>query len=158
MSNLIPTTWKDSVEQLRGNVLDLFDRWMPPMLRRDREQSPSLWPYNLFSQGGPAVEVTEDAESVHVNAEMPGLDEKDFSVEIQNDRLVLRGEKKASHEEKRRDYHFSECTYGAFTRCIPLPCEVDADKASAVYRKGILAITLPKTPESKARRIKVEVA
>jgi len=163
MSNLIPTTWKDSVEQLRGNVLDVFDGlrhngWMPPMFRREREQSPSLWPYTLFAQGGPAIDVTEDAEAVHVHAEMPGLDKKDFSAEILDDRLILRGEKKATHEEKRRDYHFSECSYGSFSRYVPLPCEVDADRASAQYSKGVLAITLPKTPQSKARKIKVDVA
>jgi len=86
------------------------------------------------------------------------LTEKDFSVELSGDRLVLKGEKKANREEKKRDYHYAECSYGSFTRSIPLPCEVDADKASARYARGVLIVTLPKTEAAKARRVKVDVS
>lgn len=163
MSNLIPTTWRNSVEHWRENAADALDglsrrHWWPPMRRRDRELAGAFWPNTLFFQGGPDVDVTEDAEAVHVHAELPGLDEKDFSVEILNDLLVLRGEKKVSHSEKKRDYHLSECSYGSFTRTVPLPCEIDAGKTSAHYAKGVLTVTLPKTPQSRARRIEVNIA
>lgn len=158
MSNLIPASWRDSAEQLRDNVLDVFDRWLPQRHRRMRDDDSVWWPTSLLAQGGPAVDVIEEEDSVRVTAELPGLSEKDFTVEIQGDRLLLRGEKKASREEKKRDYYFSECSYGSFSRSIGLPCEVDAAKAGAKYKNGVLEVTLPKTEQAKKRYVKVNVS
>jgi HSP20 family protein len=156
MPNLIPVNWRDSVDTLRDNVLGVFDRWFPARPRRAGEEF--LWPSTLLAQGGPAVDVVEDDDAVRVTAELPGLDEKDFTVEVRNDRLILRGEKRAGREEKKRDYYYSECSYGSFTRSVPLPCEVNADKATANYKHGVLHVTLPKTEPGKAKRVKVDVS
>jgi len=157
MSNLMPATWRGSVEQLRDNVMGLFDRWLP---QRRREYGPATtqwqWPTALFA-GGPNIDVYEDADAVRVTAELPGLDEKDFEVEVCEDRLLLHGERKANREEKKRNYYYSECTYGAFSRTIPLPAGLDAAKAEAEYKKGVLTVTLPKTEQAKAKRVKIEV-
>jgi HSP20 family protein len=158
MSNLIPSGWKDSVEQLRNGVLDVFDRWLPQRHRREGERNEFLWPGTFLAQGGPAVDVIEDDAAVRVTAELPGLDEKDFHIEVRNDRLILRGEKKSSREEKKRDCFFSECSYGSFSRSIALPCEVDADKATANYKNGVLNITLPKVEGAQPKRIKVNIS
>ncbi len=158
MPNMVPVTWRRSIGQLRDNITDAFERWLPR--RSDADKGPlegGTWPTSLFTQAGPALDVTEDDDTIQVTAELPGLSEKDFTVELSGDRLVLRGEKKASREEKKRNYHFAECSYGSFTRSVPLPCEVDRGKASAKYKQGVLAITLPKTETAKAKRVKINV-
>ena len=158
MSNLIPNNLKDSVEHLRENVMDVFDRWIPKRLKPLNDDHAPLGPSTLFAQGGPAIDVAEDDEAIRVTAELPGLDENDFSVELRDNRLILRGEKKSCCEEKDRNYHFSECSYGTFTRSVPLPCEIDADKVTAHYKHGVLNITLPKTERSQAKKIKIDVS
>jgi len=157
MSNLVPVSWRNSIDDLRRSVLDTFDRWLPQRFRREVSPDDAFWPNTLLMAGGPAVDVTEDDHSVIVTAEMPGLDKKDFTLEIEGDRLVLRGEKKAAREEKNRSYYYSECAYGSFARSIPLPCEVDVEKADATYKHGVLHVKLPKTEAAKARRITVTV-
>jgi len=107
---------------------------------------------------GPAVDIEDCADEVIVTAEMPGLDKKDFEVEVEVDRLILRGEKKASKEKREGNYYYSETSYGSFHRVIPLPSEVDRDKADATYKHGVLKVKLPKTEEAKGRRITVKVS
>jgi len=85
------------------------------------------------------------------------LSEKDIHVDLDGQRLVLRGEKKATHEDRRGTYYYSECRYGSFYRAIPLPCEVDADKVNATCKNGVLRVQLPKTASSKAKRIPVSI-
>lgn len=158
MSNLVPVPLRDSLERFRRSVLDLFENWLPGERQSGLTRESTFWPTAFFSMGGPAVDVLEDDDSVRVIAELPGLDEKDFSVEVEGSRLLLRGEKKTSREHKDRNCYYSECSYGSFSRVIPLPCDVQADKASATYKKGVLEVVLPKTEEAKSKRIKVQVS
>lgn len=159
MPNLTPSTWRRSIEQLRDNVVDTFDRWLPQR-SEDRETAlgRDAWPLSLFTHAGPPVDLVEHDDKVEVTAELPGLSEEDFSVELSGDRLILKGEKKANREEKKRDYYYAECSYGSFTRSIPLPCGVDIDKATAKYTRGVLNVTLPKAETAKAKRVKVDVS
>jgi len=154
MSNLVPQSWREGVENLRSGVMDAFDRWLPHRSESKTLSRPESWPMAFFAHGGPAVDIAEDADSVRVTAELPGLSEKDFSVELREDHLVLKGEKKARHEDKKRDYYYSESSYGSFSRVIPLPCEVDGDKVVAKYKHGVLNITLPKTEAAKTTRVR----
>jgi HSP20 family protein len=112
-----------------------------------------------FGSGGfrPEVEVKETSKEVRVSAELPGLDEKDIHVSVADGMLVIEGHKQEEHEEEKGSYYHSERTYGAFRRSIPLPAEVDADHASATFKKGVLKISLPKDPKAEARRRKIEV-
>lgn len=158
MTKRLPETVKESVGHLRNNVMTAFDRWLPERFKKDHDGEELLWPGSVFTLGGPPVDVTEDAEAVYVVAELPGLSQKDFSVQLEKRRLILRGEKKAGHEERRREGYFSECSYGSFTRTIPLPCEIDADKVSAKYKHGVLTVTLPKTEEARAHRVNVTIS
>jgi len=155
MSNLIPVTWRDSAERLRDNVMSVFDRWLPQ--RHESAHEEGAWPLSFFTHHGPAIEVSDDDDAVRVTAELPGLEKGDFNVDLYEDRLVLRGEKKAHHETKERGYHMTECSYGSFTRSIPLRPEIDRDKVTAEYKRGILRVTLPKTEAAKAKRVKVNV-
>jgi HSP20 family protein len=92
---------------------------------------------------------------VRVSAELPGMDEKDVEVLVDNDVLTIRGEKKSEHEDQGR--RFSERYYGRFERAIALPFEVDEEKAEASFKNGVLTVTLPKSATAKdtAKRIAI---
>jgi HSP20 family protein len=105
-----------------------------------------------FPMFSPRVDVTETDKEVKVSAELPGLDEEEIDVSLSRDTLTIRGEKKREEEEKRRNYYRAERAYGVFRRTVPLPTPVDADKADAVFRKGILTVTLPKASTVEGRK------
>jgi HSP20 family protein len=100
----------------------------------------------------PEVDVAETNKEVRVTAELPGMEEKDLEVSLIDGALTIKGEKREEHEEEKGDYYRSERQYGAFERMISLPSEVDADKAKASFKKGVLKITLPKTKEAQSNR------
>jgi HSP20 family protein len=100
----------------------------------------------------PSVDLAETDNEYVVTAEVPGLQEKDVEVILDNDVLTLRGEKRAEREEKKKNYHLTERSYGQFQRVIPLPHGVDREKAAASFKSGVLTITLPKTPEAKSNQ------
>lgn len=152
MPNLVPrNVWPGP--WLR-NVAGALDRWLPERLREGGEESDLL---SMFAQGGPAVDVVEEDDEVRVTADLPGVDKDDFQVEVVGNRVILRGEKKSTREEKKGGYSYSERSYGSFSRTIPLPAEVNPDQAEATFKNGELTIRLPKTEEAKARRVQVHV-
>jgi HSP20 family protein len=104
----------------------------------------------------PRVDVSETETDVHVSAELPGIEEKDIEVTLAQGVLTIRGEKKIEREEKDKNYHRVERSFGTFQRSVPLPAEVDQDKAEAVFKKGVLHITLPKAPGPNRKKISVK--
>jgi HSP20 family protein len=106
----------------------------------------------------PPVDVYEDEHSVTLKIEVPGIDEKDIDVRIENNVLTVHGERKFEKEEKEENFRRVERQYGSFTRTFTLPTTVDAEKVSANYDKGILKIALPKKAEAKPKQIKVNVS
>src|SRR4030081_2707608 len=109
------------------------------------------------SSFAPAVDVYEDEHNVTLKIEVPGIDEKDIDVRIENNTLTVHGERKIEKEEKEENYRRVERQYGSFTRTFNLPPTVDAENVQADYDKGILKITLPKKAEAKPKQIKVNV-
>jgi HSP20 family protein len=109
------------------------------------------------SSFAPAVDVYEDEHNVTLKIEVPGIDEKDIDVRIENNTLTVHGERKIEKEEKEENYRRVERQYGSFTRTFNLPPTVDAEKVQADYDKGVLRITLPKKAEAKPKQIKVNV-
>jgi len=105
----------------------------------------------------PPVDVYEDEHSVNLKIEVPGVDEKDIDVRIENNVLTVHGERKFEKEEKQENFRRVERQYGSFTRTFTLPTTVDAEKVAASYDKGILKIALPKKAEAKPKQIKVNV-
>lgn len=95
------------------------------------------------SSGFPRVEVIESERDVKVQAELPGMEEKDIEVTLHNGVLTIRGERQSENEDKHR--RVSERYYGQFDRRIVLPAEVDGDNVTASFQKGVLTVTLPKT-------------
>ena len=106
----------------------------------------------------PPVDVYEDEQNLTLRLEIPGVEESDLNVSVENNTLTVQGERKFEKEEKEENFHRIERRYGSFTRTFRLPNTVDADKVEASYDKGILKITLAKRAEAKPRQIKVGVA
>lgn len=105
----------------------------------------------------PPVDVYEDEHSVVLKLEVPGIDEKDIDVRIENNTLTVHGERKFEKEEKEENFRRVERQYGSFTRSFTLPNTVDAEQAQANYDKGVLKIRLAKKAEAKPKQIKVNV-
>jgi HSP20 family protein len=105
----------------------------------------------------PPVDVYEDEHNVILKIEVPGIDEKDIDVRIENNLLTVHGERKFEKEEKEENFRRVERQYGSFTRSFTLPTTVNADQAEAHYDKGILKIQLAKKAEAKPKQIKVNV-
>jgi HSP20 family protein len=109
------------------------------------------------SSFAPAVDVYEDEHTVALKIEVPGIDEKDIDVRLENNTLTVHGERKIENDEKEENYRRVERQYGSFTRTFTLPTTVDSEKVSASYDKGVLKIALPKKAEAKPKQIKVTV-
>ncbi len=105
----------------------------------------------------PLVDVYEDEHHITLKIEVPGIDEKDVDVQIENNTLTVHGERKFEKEEKEENYRRVERQYGSFTRSFTLPRTVDAEQVQAHYDKGILKIQLAKKAEAKPKQIKVNV-
>jgi HSP20 family protein len=112
----------------------------------------------LSSSGfAPPVDVYEDEHNITLKIEVPGIEEKDIDVRLQNNTLTVHGERKFEKEEKEENYRRVERQYGSFTRSFTLPNTVDSETVSASYDKGILKIKLAKKAEAKPKQIKVSV-
>ena len=109
-----------------------------------------------WSGGWPHVEISESEREVRICAELPGLEEDDVELLLEDDALVLRGEKRSeSRDDGTRQ--FSERFYGRFERHIPLPAEVEEDKVSASFRNGVLTVTMPKTARAQTRSRRIAI-
>ena len=103
----------------------------------------------------PSVDIYENKDHIVLEAELPGMNQEDFDLSIENNLLTLRGERKFEKTDENDNYHRVERSYGAFTRSFTLPQTVSAEGATAEYNNGVLRVTLPKREETKARRIQV---
>lgn len=105
----------------------------------------------------PAVDVYEDEKSIRVKMEVPGIEEKDIDIHLENNLLTVSGERKMESETKEENYHRIERSYGSFSRSFTLPSSVNPEDVKAAYGKGVLTITLGKRAETRPKQIKVEV-
>jgi HSP20 family protein len=115
---------------------------------------------HLGGNGGgfrPKVNVAETDTAVKVTAELPGLEEKDIEVSLDDNVLTIRGERKEETEKKGEGFYVKESSYGKFERRVPLPVDVESDKVDATYKKGVLTVSLPKSAKAKDARKKIPV-
>ncbi|RUU13442.1 Hsp20/alpha crystallin family protein [Mesorhizobium sp. M7A.T.Ca.TU.009.01.3.2] len=147
--SLFPDGDRDPFVSLHREVNRLFDDAFRSFGARLPAFSPS------FAATWPSVEISDTDKEVRVTAEIPGLDESDIEVLLDNGALKLKGEKRSETEDK--DRQFSERFYGRFERLIPLGYEVEEDKVNAAFKNGVLTVTLPKTEraQAKAKRIAI---
>ena len=139
----------------------LFDRfaggWGMPSLRRMFDAEPVFQYESSFTMPSPAVDISEDDGAYKVTAELPGMTEKEIEVVVSGDMLSIKGEKRLEKEQKEKNFHLSERSYGSFQRSFYVPDGVDRDKIAADFSKGVLTITMPKTAKAMEQTKKIEV-
>ena len=106
----------------------------------------------------PAVDIYEDPEKVVLKLEVPGIEEKDLDVRVENHTLTVKGERKFEKEEKEENFHRIERRYGSFYRAFTLPSTVDTENVGASYNAGVLKLELKKKPEAQPKQIKINIA
>jgi HSP20 family protein len=106
----------------------------------------------------PPVDVYEDNQKVVLKLEVPGIEEKDLDIRVENHTLTVKGERKFEKEEKEENFHRIERRYGSFYRAFTLPNTVDTENVEAKYNAGVLKLELKKKPEAQPKQIKVNVA
>ena len=139
-------------------LFDDFDRtlWSAPFPRRVFDIEP-FWERDWTLKAAPAVDVAEKDNAYEITAELPGLEEKNIEVKLTNGTLSITGEKREEKEEKTKDYHVKERSYGSFHRSFSVPDSVDAGKIEAKFKNGVLTVTLPKKVEAVVPAKKIEV-
>jgi HSP20 family protein len=130
------TPWFDDIDRY-------FDETFTPTRGQARE---GAW--------APRVDISEDDGKIVVKADLPGVEEKDVSVKVEDSVLTVSGERKFAKETEEENFHRVERTYGSFSRSFTLPETADTDKVSAKYDKGVLHISIPKV-ETKPKTAKV---
>lgn len=105
----------------------------------------------------PKINISETEKEIKVSAELPGMDEKEVFVEMEEGALSIRGEKKQENEEKGKNWHRIEQSYGAFHRLIPIPVNVDGAMVKATFKKGLLNVSIPKVEDKEKAKKKIEI-
>ena len=164
MRYLTPFKWgRRSVpagREFEAHPIDAFQKEMNRLfndfftgtgLRPWSEEMESLGAFN------PQVNMTEDEKSILVSAELPGLEEKDIEISLSKDSLTIKGEKKEEAEHKDKEAYYLERSFGSFTRVLPIPKDVNTEKAEASFKKGVLTISLPKLEKEKQSQKKIKI-
>lgn len=159
----VPQVWRP-LDSLRREVDRLFDDfgsdfWRSPFRRQALDMEPVF--RREFNAGlSTAMDIAEKDNAYEVTADLPGFDEKNIEVKLENGSLCIKGERKSEKEEKKKDYHLTEREFGSFQRRFTLPPGVDTDKIDARLSKGVLTVSLPKKPEAQkpAKTIEVKAA
>jgi HSP20 family protein len=132
---------------LREEMMDFFDRFSSEV------GAPSL----MEERFSPRVDVEDTGASYEIRAEIPGMTEKDITVSLSDNQLIIEGEKKDEWTKNERGVYQSEISYGSFYRSIPLRDDVDPNKVEASYRDGVLCVSLTKLPETQSRTKKIRI-
>lgn len=143
MRALAPRRGMDRLKQGKEWV---FDHFFEP--RWDEIETTGVW--------APKLDFSETADAYTVKAEVPGVEQKDLSVSLDNQILTIKGGKHKEKEEKGEKYHRVERSWGEFARTIALPGAADTEKVNATFKDGVLTITLPKTQAAKGTTIPVK--
>lgn len=106
----------------------------------------------------PAVDIVENDDNIVLKAELAGVDPKDVDIQVEDNTLYLKGQRKFENEVKEENYHRIERSYGTFARSFALPSSINADKVAAEFKDGLLTLTLPKREEAKPKTIKINVS
>ncbi|MBF0629029.1 MAG: Hsp20/alpha crystallin family protein [Magnetococcales bacterium] len=129
---------------LQGEINRLFER----------DTDPS---YGVMSQWPLRVDICEDGDSIILQADVPGVEQKDIKVHVENNQLTISGERQFEDEKKRDSYHRVERSYGAFSRTFELGGTADAEKIKASCKNGVLTVSMPKREGAKPKSIEVQV-
>jgi len=134
---------------LRERMDKMFEDSLARFRMPEEATMPTFW--------SPSVDIYETDENIVLKAELPGVDKKEVSVEVKDNTLFLKGERKREKEVKEENYHRVERSFGTFMRSFSLPVTVKQDQVKAKFKDGVLEVTLPKAEEAKPKQVKVEV-
>jgi HSP20 family protein len=154
LKSLIPVGRSRNVARREWSPFDTLQREIDRLFLDFGRGLPALGAPSL----APTIDVAETDKEIEITAELPGLEEKDVEVNVADNVLTIRGEKKAEKEEKDKNYQIVERSYGAFARTIELPDGVDPDAIKASIAKGVLKVTVPKPAPAKAKKVEVKTA
>ncbi|MGN7612456.1 Hsp20/alpha crystallin family protein [Magnetococcales bacterium HHB-1] len=112
---------------------------------------------SAISDGEIRVDIKEGEDALILRADMPGMNQKDIDVHVENGRLTISGARQFSKEEKRKDFHLLERAYGRFSRAFQLPSTTDASHIKAKYKAGVLEVSIPKKEQAKPQSIQISV-
>jgi HSP20 family protein len=131
-------------------------RVMRDMLRWDPFRELGSFPSLDLQAFTPSFDVKETKDALVIQADLPGMSEKDVTISVAGNRLTISGERKAEETKEDESYYMFERTYGSFNRTFTLPEEVELDKVQAELKDGVLRLTLPKRPDAQAKKIQVK--
>jgi HSP20 family protein len=134
---------------------EIFNRYRQPLARGGAGKE-----YEGILSGNwvPAVDISETKDAYIIKGELPGVEKEDVDISIDNNLLSIRGEKKYEKTVDEDQTHRNECVYGAFERSFSLPKQVDINNVEAVFKNGILKLTVPKAEEAKPKQIQVKIS
>lgn len=151
------TTLSAPISEFRNDMDRLFERFFHGGWAR-----PASWAAEDFAwktrEFMPSVDVAESDSKITIRAEVPGMDPKDFDLNVSGNVLTIHGEKKETTEDKGDDYYHCERCFGAFTRSIELPATADLDDIEAEQCNGVLTVCVKKLPTAKSKRIDVKTS
>lgn len=135
---------------LRHDMDSIFERYLPSLFQREPENG--AW-MNMSTK----IDLCETEDSLELEMDAPGIAQKDIDITLNGQTLTVSGEREDKREEKSKDYHRVERSFGSFRRQIALPCEVDEDKIEASLKDGVLKIAMPKTDQAKKSSRKIPI-
>ncbi len=138
----------DPFHEMQG-MRDQMNQWLNPFA-----EPVGYWDDRGFS---PSCDVEETENEIVVKMDVPGIDEKEISLILSGDNLIIKGDRKIERDEKKKHFHRVERFHGFFERILPLPLSVDKEKINAEYKKGVLEVHMPKVPEVKPKEIPIKV-
>lgn len=143
---LLPTVYERPFTAMRSLLEDFFNE--PFFSMSDRNLSGRIWP---------KVDIIEEKDEFLIKADLPGMKREDIKLEIEGNTLSISGEKKEETQQREEGYGHFERSYGAFQRTFTLPENVDPNSVNALYKCGVLEISLKKTGEKKSKAKEIEV-
>ena len=150
---MLPTLFKEEgmfpMFQLRNGIDQLFEDFF--------KGENALAPFKANGKFLPAIDIKENDEAITVDAEMPGLQQEEIQVNVEEGVLTLSAERKREKDEKTKNVHRTERYYGQMERKLALPASVEDGKIDAIYKDGVLHVTLPKKPSAKPKAVTVKV-
>ncbi len=164
ISDLLP--WnkeKDKYSIQRRDQMDPFDfqtemnQMIADFFHDPFEETPVRKLRDLRSGFYPRLDISENEKEIHISADMPGMDEKDINLTLENGMLTISGEKKIERKETGQSYYRAERRVGAFRRSVELPGEVEIDKIDAKFTKGVLEISIPKPAQTVSQKKRITV-
>jgi len=146
--------YRDPFAEMRAEMDRLFDRFLGGSFFGRPVPSGRAQPAATLA---PDIDIREDDKEIVLEAELPGIDEKDVEVVVRDGVLSLKGEKKSGRDEKKDTYHLIERSYGSFERSFELPDSADEENIKAEFNKGVLRVVIPKRPEAVKAEKKIPI-